>query len=72
MGTDVEATETDIQVARNGIRAQLVNTKLIEMFGDLDSAITALGMEEFIENEARVIAQERAYTRMLSNKVHLT
>lgn len=54
MADGVEPTEEDLRIAREGVMLQY----------------QYLSIEEFLENQIRVIASERAYTRMLQNILH--
>lgn len=54
MADGVEPTENDLRVAREGVMLQY----------------QSLSIEDFLENQIRVIASERAYMRMLQNILH--
>lgn len=54
MADGVEPTEEDLRIAREGVMLQY----------------QCLSIEEFLENQIRIIASERAYTRMLQNILH--
>ncbi len=54
MADGVEPTENDLKIARDGVMLQYENNTI----------------EDFLENQIRVIASERAYTRMLQNILH--
>lgn len=76
MAEGVEPTETDLEIARNGIMTQLRShcaafADLAD--GDLDQAIAELnemGLAGFIDNQVRVIASQRAYIRSLNNIIN--
>lgn len=54
MADGVEPTEQDLEIARQGVMLQYENNPI----------------EDFLENQIRVIASERAYSRMLQNILH--
>lgn len=54
MADGVKPTENDLRVAREGVMLQY----------------QSLSIEDFLENQIRVIASERAYMRMLQNILH--
>lgn len=62
MADGIQPTEQDIEIARNGV---LIN--LQSMCPDVDEQ----AMTKFIDQQARVIASERAYQRMLQNILHI-
>jgi len=59
---DVIATDEQVQMARNGILTQLGGTGIADGFDSLADALDKLGMWDFVENEARVIAQLHAFS----------
>jgi len=61
MADAVEATEQDLEIARQGIRTQLEAHCPNEDFTVLAS---------FLENQAQVIANQRAYIRFLNTALH--
>lgn len=69
MGADtITVLKRDVDIARRGTLMQLEgNSKLVEQFGSMAQALETLGMWDFIENEAQVIACERTWTRFERN-----
>jgi len=68
MGRDIEPTDLDIKIARNGIMLHLTKiTKLVYIFGDIDTAIRECGLTDFIDNEVMVKATLSAYNRLYEN-----
>lgn len=61
MAEGVEPTDTDIEIARQGVMTQLQS-----YCGELD----AEGLQSFIDNQVQVIASQRAYIRHLHNILH--
>jgi len=76
MAEGVEPTETELEIARNGIMTQLRShcsdfAELAE--GDLEQALSELnemGLKGFIDNQVEVIASQRAYIRSLNNIIN--
>lgn len=67
MGECVPASQIDIDHAMIGIRTQLASCTALTAHtdGDLQEAINMFGLENFLSNQAKVLAQERTYTRHL-------
>lgn len=59
---DVIATEEQIGMARNAILMHLGATGIAKGFDSLSDALDALGMWDFIENQAKVTAQYAAFS----------
>ena len=59
------ATENDLKVAREGITTQLRSH--CKAFADANKI---MGFEDFLENQAQVIASQRAYIRHLNSFFH--
>lgn len=62
MGTDIEVTEEEVELARIGIRMQFDR---IELTSEAREA-----MNEFLENQAQVIAHLHADVRRLDKIIH--
>ena len=58
---DVIATDTQIETARAGILRQLGASGIAKDFDGLADALDQLGMWEFVENQARIVAQLHAF-----------
>jgi len=65
MAVAVEATSLDLEQARDGIAVQ-VRTHCPGLAG----TDAMPGLEDLLENQAQVIANQRAYIRFLNNIVH--
>ena len=62
--TDVKPTKTELHVARQGVYFQLKNnTRILDSYPSLAEAIDKLGLGNFIENQVKVIASSRAWSR---------
>ena len=59
---DVIATDEQVAMARNGILTQLGGSGIAKGFDSLADALDQLDMWEFVENQARVIAQLHAFS----------
>jgi hypothetical protein len=62
MSGDVIATDTQIATARSTILRQLQGTGVADGFDSLAHALDELGMWDFVENQARVVAQLHAFS----------
>jgi hypothetical protein len=65
MAVAVEATSLDVQQARDSIYIQL-HTHCTQLY-DVEEVH---GLADLLENQAQVIANQRAYIRFLNNIVH--
>lgn len=68
--SDVVPHEDELMIARSSTMLQLTETtRLVELFGDIETAIDELGMRDFIENQIKVKAQDRAWVRVTENRM---
>lgn len=67
---DVIATEDQVTMARQAILTQLGTTGIADNFNSMAEALHELGMWEFVENQARVIAQHWAFDARNAAVIH--
>lgn len=72
MGECVPASQEEIDKAMQGLLIQLSSCKALTVHtgGDVQEAIKMFGLENFLLNQATVLAQERTYTRHIHNILH--
>ncbi len=62
MAGDVIATDEQVEIARRGILMHLGASGIADSFDSLSDALDKMGMWDFVENQARVVAQLHAFS----------
>lgn len=66
----IKINQEELEDLKSGIVSHLEHTtKLVETYGSIENAISELKLEDFINNEAEIIASSNAYIRMLQKNV---
>ena len=67
---DVIATDEAVQIARRGVLMHLGATGIANGFESLADALDQLDMWDFVENQARVVAQLHAFSTRDNAIIH--